>query len=41
MQTTLIVVFFALLVWVVMTLGIEPALAIASLVSGVVWLAYR
>lgn len=41
MQTTLIFVFFALLVWVVMAFGIEPALALASLVSGVVWLAHR
>ena len=41
MQTTLIVVFFALLVWVVIAFGIEPALALASIVSGVVWLAHR
>ena len=41
MQTTLIVIFFALLVWVVIAFGIEPALALASLVSGVVWFAYR
>ncbi len=41
MQTTLILGFFALLVWVVMAFGIEPALALASVVSGVVWLVYR
>ena len=41
MQTTLIFGFFALLVWVVFKFGIEPALALASLVSGVVWLIYR
>ncbi len=41
MHTTLIFIFFALLVWVVMAFGIEPALAIATLVTGVVWLGYR
>ena len=41
MQTTLILAFFALLVWVVMAFGIEPALALATLVSGVVWLGWR
>ena len=41
MQTTLIFGFFALLVWVVLQFGIEPALALASLVSGLVWLVYR
>jgi len=41
MQTTLIFAFFALLVWVVMALGIEPALALASAISGLVWLLYR
>ena len=41
MQTTLIFGFFVLLVWVVMNFGIEPALALASVVSGVVWLLYR
>lgn len=41
MQTTLILAFFAFLVWVVMAFGIEPALALAAVVSGVVWLAYR
>jgi signal peptidase I len=41
MQTTLILAFFAFLVWVVMAFGIEPALALAAVVSGVVWLIYR
>lgn len=41
MQTIFVFAFFALLVWVVMTVGIEPALALASIVSGLVWLAYR
>ena len=41
MQTTLIFGFFALLVWVLMNFGIEPALALASVVSGLVWLLYR
>jgi len=41
MQTILVFAFFALLVWVVMTVGIEPALALASIVSGLVWLTYR
>jgi signal peptidase I len=41
MQTTLVLAFFALLVWVVMAFGIEPALALATVVSGAVWLLYR
>lgn len=41
MQSALVFGFFALLVWVVVAFGIEPALALASLVTGVVWLAYR
>jgi signal peptidase I len=41
MHTTLIFIFFGLLVWVVMAFGIEPALAIATLVTGVVWLGHR
>lgn len=40
MQNILIWGFFAFLVWVVMSYGIEPALALASLVTGVVWLIY-
>lgn len=41
MQTILIFAFFALLVWVVTAFGIEPALALATLVSGAVWLGWR
>jgi signal peptidase I len=41
MQSFLLIAFFALLVWVVMAFGIEPALALATVVSGVVWFAYR
>lgn len=41
MQTTLILAFFAFLVWVVMSFGIESALALATVVSGVVWLIHR
>ena len=41
MQSALVIAFFGLLVWVVFTFGIEPALALASVVSGVVWLTYR
>lgn len=41
MQSILVFGFFALLVWVVMAFGIEPALALASLTTGVVWLVYR
>jgi signal peptidase I len=41
MQSLLVFGFFGLLVWVVVAFGIEPALALASLVTGVVWLTYR
>ena len=41
MQSILIFGFFGLLVWVVINFGIEPALALASVVSGLVWLLYR
>ncbi len=41
MQSILVFGFFALLVWVVITFGIEPALALASVVTGVVWLVHR
>lgn len=41
MQSIIVFGFFALLVWVVIAFGIEPALALASLVTGLVWLAYR
>lgn len=41
MHTILVFGFFALLVWVVIAFGIEPALALATVVSGIVWLTYR
>ena len=41
MQSVFVFGFFALLVWVVVAFGIEPALALASIVTGVVWLVYR
>lgn len=41
MQTIILSAFFAVLVWVIYQFGIEPALAIGTLVSGVVWLIYR
>lgn len=40
MQTLLVFGFFGFLIWVVIAFGIEPALALAALVSGVVWLGY-
>lgn len=41
MQSTILVAFFAALVWVIFQFGIEPALAVGTLVSGLYWLAYR
>ncbi len=41
MQTVVIFGFFGFLVWVVMAVGIEPALALASVVTGVVWFGWR
>jgi signal peptidase I len=41
MQSVIVFGFFALLVWVVIAFGIEPALALASLLTGLVWLVYR
>ena len=41
MQSILVFGFFALLVWVVIAFGIEPALALASVVTGGVWLVYK
>lgn len=41
MQNIILIAFFAFLVWIVLTLGIEPALAIATVVSGLVWFIYR
>ena len=41
MHFTLLVVFIGLFVWIVSNMGIEMALAFATLVSGVVWLLYK
>jgi len=41
MQFTLLVVFVGLFVWIVSNMGIETALAFATLISGVVWLLYK
>jgi signal peptidase I len=41
MQSVYLVGFFGVLVWVIFQFGIEPALALGALISGVVWLGYR
>ncbi len=41
MQSVVLYAFLAALVWVIFSYGIEPALAIGALVTGLVWLAYR
>ncbi len=41
MQATFVIGFFGLLVWVVFVYGIEPALALGSLITGIVWLVHR
>lgn len=41
MQTLLLYGFFAFLVWIILQFGIEPALAVGTLISGVVWFAYK
>ena len=41
MQMTVLLVVLAGLVWVIMTLGIEAALVLATALSGVVWLIDR
>lgn len=41
MSNILLIGFFAALLWVVVTIGIEPALVIATLVSGLVWFIYH
>ena len=41
MHFTLLVVFIGLFVWIVSNMGIEMALAFATVVSGVVWLLYK
>jgi len=41
MSSLILVGFFGLLVWIIFQLGIEPALAAGTLITGVVWLIYR
>lgn len=41
MSTTILIVFFGALGWVIFQYGIEPALAVGALVSGVTWFIYR
>jgi signal peptidase I len=41
MHFTLLVVFVGLFVWIVSNMGIETALAFATVASGVVWLLYK
>ena len=41
MHTVVLFGFFGLLIWIIMQFGIESALAVGTLVSGVVWLVYR
>lgn len=41
MQRLLLVAFFALLIWLILTFGIEHALVVGTLVSLLVWLPYR
>ena len=41
MQIALVIGFFAALVWIIFQFGIEPALAVGTLVSAIVWFGYR
>lgn len=41
MQNIIVWGFFIFLIWVVMSFGIEPALAVASLITGIAWLIYK
>ena len=41
MQRLLLVAFFALLIWLILTFGIEHALVVGTLVSALVWLPNR
>ncbi|RMG37707.1 MAG: signal peptidase I [Gammaproteobacteria bacterium] len=41
MDTLILFGFFGALVWIILQFGIEQALAVGALVSGVVWLVYR
>ena len=41
MQSIAVIGFFGFLVWIIMQFGIEHALAVGTVISGVVWLFYR
>ena len=41
MQSIAVIGFFGFLVWIIMQFGIEHALAVGTVISGVVWLLYR
>ncbi len=41
MQRFLLIAFFALLIWLILTFGIEHALVVGTLVSALIWLPYR
>ena len=41
MSTMILIAFFAGLGWVIIQFGIEPALAVGTVVSGITWLIYR
>jgi len=41
MHTIVLFGFFGFLIWVIFQFGIEPALAVGSLITGVIWLVYR
>ncbi len=41
MQRLLLFTFFALLIWLILTFGIEHALVVGTLLSALVWLPYR
>ena len=41
MQSIAVIGFFGFLVWIIMQFGIEHALAVGTVISGIVWLLYR
>ncbi|MDJ0808322.1 MAG: signal peptidase I [Gammaproteobacteria bacterium] len=41
MHSIILIGFFGLLIWIIFQFGIESALAVGTLISGVVWLIYR
>jgi len=41
MHTIVLFGFFGFLIWVIFQFGIEPALAVGSLITGIIWLVYR